>query len=142
MSKVFIHPLLTHQPKEEFYKCISINLFGTKVYFCSRCLGYHLVFLPSMICHFLVNPQFSIVTSLAIIFVLPMFTFVDWGLTKFNITKSHNGVRFISATLFGFGAFHAIYLFIIDHLRLYIVLFVVFYATITLIAKYFVNRLE
>jgi len=140
MPKDLIHPLLSHQSKEELYKCIPITFFKTRIYFCSRCLGYWFALLPSFVYHIVARPLFFDYFSLAILFVLPIFTFIDWGLTKLKIIGSHNGIRFVFATLLGFSLAHAFYLFWIDHLRIYVGISAIFYLLFFLVIIFFSKR--
>jgi len=137
MPKDLIHPLLSHQPKEELYKCIPITLFKTRIYFCSRCLGYWVVFIPTLMYQLFTKPTFSELTSLIILFILPIFTFADWSLTKLKKTRSHNLVRFFSANLLGLALPHALFLFLINRLRDYVLLSAAFYFSFFLIVIFF-----
>ena len=97
--------LLSHHPKEEQFKCVQVRLFKKRILLCSRCLGFHLAYFPSLIIFLIIHMKITQNLFIPIIFLLPAITYTDWILTKFKIVKSNNFIRVLTGVSLGiYGA--------------------------------------
>jgi len=104
--------LLSHHKPSEYYRCFKIK----SVYICARCLGVHLVLYPTLFYQFFIYPfshSFTIIT----LYLFPFFSFLDWGLFRFDIYKGTNISRVISGLFLGVSLGTMFFIFLNDILN-------------------------
>lgn len=96
--------LLSHHPKEEYFKCISFKVFNKQIHLCSRCLGFHLVFFPLLLYLLYFQAQLNQTIQLIAIYLLPAPAHINWAITQLTNNKSRNIWRITTGLLLGAAA--------------------------------------
>ena len=104
--------LLSHHKPSEYYRCLKLK----DVYICARCFGVHSALYPTLFYQIFVHP-FSHSFTIIILYLFPFFSFLDWGLYKFNVNKGNNISRVISGLFLGICIGTMFYIFLEDILN-------------------------
>lgn len=98
LSRIF-HIILCHHTKESSSHCIKIQLLGTTVPICSRCLGIYPFALLWLMISLKFNIRFSYTIEKKIILYLFFPAFFEWTLSGLKLIKSNNVIRFSSGII-------------------------------------------
>ncbi len=94
-------PLLSHQPKDEKYKCLQLTLLNHQLLLCSRCAGLYVGFATGAWLLWAQPFYLSAYTAEMLIIFLPAIAFADWMATKIWNNQGNNWRRVLSGFCLG-----------------------------------------
>jgi uncharacterized membrane protein len=92
--------LLSHHLPSDHHRCYALPVGDRTVHLCARCSGIYPGILGGLLAYWLAPP---LVTSLALVAVLPLPALLDWTVTAFTQRTGQNVVRTITGLFLGYA---------------------------------------